>query len=283
MTKTKKTIEYIVIITLAGFSALNYAIFIFPNSFAPAGLDGLCTMVQDITNINIGYLSLIVNIPLILISYKYIEKDFAIKTILFILSFSVTSALIDIIDISNFEYYTDTHTSTIFAPIIAGVIRGIIYAITIAFNGSSGGFDIIGALIRIKKPHFNYMSTIFVMNLFVCFLSYFVYGHHLEPVICGILYFYIVTNTSNKIQTTKQETVKFEIITTRANELCQHLTNNLNLSATILDAHGAYSGKDNKMVVCITDKKTSATLEKVIKNFENTVFFESIVSKSSIK
>ncbi len=219
MVTVKKLFEYIIIAFLASISALNYAIFIFPNKFAPAGIDGLCTMIQDITNINIGYLSLIVNIPLILISYKYIEKDFANKTIVFILFFSLTSALTDIIDITRFEYYTETNTSTIFAPIIAGVIRGIIYAITITFNGSSGGLDIVGALVHKRKPYFNLMSTIFVMNMGVCFLSYFVYGYQLEPVICGILYFYIVTTTSNKIQSTKEETVKFEIITPQANEL----------------------------------------------------------------
>ena len=42
---------------IAVVMALNYAIFVFPNRFAPAGLDGLCTMVQDVLGVSMGYLS----------------------------------------------------------------------------------------------------------------------------------------------------------------------------------------------------------------------------------
>ena len=76
----KKTTELTAISLLAALSALNYNIFVFPNSFAPAGIDGICTMIQDTTQISIGYLSLIVNIPLIIISFIFLNKDFAIKT-----------------------------------------------------------------------------------------------------------------------------------------------------------------------------------------------------------
>ena len=63
----KKTASYLAICIIATVGALNYAVFIFPNSFAPAGIDGICTMIQDVTNINIGYLSLLVNIPLVIL------------------------------------------------------------------------------------------------------------------------------------------------------------------------------------------------------------------------
>ena len=52
MKKLKYIGELLFIALLAAASAVNYAVFIFPNQFAPAGLDGLCTMFQDITGIN---------------------------------------------------------------------------------------------------------------------------------------------------------------------------------------------------------------------------------------
>ena len=64
----KKIASYVVIALLATVAALNYAIFVFPNSFAPAGIDGICTMIQDVSGINIGYLSMVVNIPLIILA-----------------------------------------------------------------------------------------------------------------------------------------------------------------------------------------------------------------------
>ena len=53
-------LTYFVIALIAVISALNYELFIFPNKFAPAGLNGICTMIQYVFGINVGYMSLII-------------------------------------------------------------------------------------------------------------------------------------------------------------------------------------------------------------------------------
>ena len=65
----KKLLNLFFISLLAFVSALNYCIFVFPNKFAPAGLDGICTMIQDIFSVNMGYFALIANVPLIIIAF----------------------------------------------------------------------------------------------------------------------------------------------------------------------------------------------------------------------
>ena len=69
MKLTKKAVTYLLIVGLALLNALSYQLFIFSNRFAPAGLNGICTMIQHICGINVGYLSLIVNIPLAIWTY----------------------------------------------------------------------------------------------------------------------------------------------------------------------------------------------------------------------
>ena len=91
MKSVKKIAELVAISILAALSALNYSIFVFPNSFAPAGVDGICTMIQDTTQISIGYLSLLVNVPLIIISFIFLSKDFAIKNSVYVIAFSAAS------------------------------------------------------------------------------------------------------------------------------------------------------------------------------------------------
>jgi len=280
MKPIRKLTELTLIATLAAASALNYAIFIFPNRFAPAGIDGICTMIQDITGISIGYLSLLVNIPLLIIAWIRLDRDYAIKNSVFILAFSAAAAILSEIDLSAFQYHTENSTSIVLAPIASGVIRGIIYAITLGLNGASGGIDIIAALIRRKAPHFNLMNIIFAINMSVSISSYFVYGHQLEPVICGILYFYITSQTSSHIQSTKKENAKIEIITPDATDLCNEITGTLQLSATVIDSHGAYSGTINKMVVCIAEKKHMPRIKAVVDHFPGAIYFISTVTES---
>ena len=282
MKRLKNAVGYLFIGFLAASAAINYAIFIFPNQFAPAGLDGLCTMVQYLSGINIGYLSLIVNIPLLIVAYIKLDREFAVRSTVFILVFSAVSAIIGKMDLSAVQYQTD-YTSIVLAPIAAGVLRGIIYALTIKFNGSSGGLDIIAALIRKKSPHFNLMNVIFTLNMVVVVTSYFVYDYKLEPVICGILYFYLASQTSSHIQLTSKETAKIEIITTDAGQLCKEITDKLHLRATVLDSHGAYSGNASKMVVCIAPKKAVPFIKDTVSRYPGAIYFESTVIESNMR
>ena len=70
----KKVLTYVAIILTAGLSALSYELFVFPNEFAPAGINGLCTMVQYALGIRVSVLNLLVNIPLALLVFKLVSK-----------------------------------------------------------------------------------------------------------------------------------------------------------------------------------------------------------------
>ena len=282
MKRVKNAAEVLAIVILAAGSALNYAIFIFPNQFAPAGLDGLCTMFQDVTGINIGYASFVINAPLLIVACMKLDRDYAVKNVAFILSFSAVSAILGELDLSSIQFYTESGTSVVLAPVAAGVIRGIIYAATLGLNGASGGIDIIAALIQKKHPHFNLMNILFTINMSVAICSYFVYGNQLVPVVCGIVYFYITSQTSTHIQLSKKENAKIEIITQYYEQLCAEITEKLHLSATVLHSHGAYLKKDNKLVVCIMQKKHLPLVRELAKQYPDAVYFVSTVNESNI-
>lgn len=280
MNYAKKTAQYALICIFAFLSALNYTIFVFPNSFAPAGIDGICTMIQDVTKVNMGYLSLFVNIPLLVTAYILLNREFAVKTTVYVLSFSLAVVFLRYSDITMFAYHTDTGTSIVLAPVAAGTIRGILYALTLKINASSGGVDIIAAIVKKTKPYFNLMNTIFAINLLVAIGAYFVYGYKLEPVICSIIYSFITSSMSNNLRTAENETIKFEIISSEAEALCREISTQLNSPATIVDARGGYSGEDKKMVICVIDKHKVPSFEKLIDAFPDAVMFKSIVNNS---
>lgn len=263
---------------LAFFSALNYCVFVFPNSFAPAGIDGICTMIQDVFNINMGYLALYVNIPLLIAAFFILNRDFAIKSAVYVVSFSISVIAFKYIDISDFHYTTATGTSVVLAPIAAGTIRGILYSVTLKLNGSSGGVDIIAALVKKSKPHLNLMNIIFFFNLLVALSSYFVYGMKPEPVICSIIYSFLTSSTSNNIRSAQSETVKFEIITADAEKLCADISQKLRQTATIMNAQGAYSGCNTKMVMCVVKKEKAPCIENLLLEYPGCVVFQSIVT-----
>lgn len=274
---TKKALSFLSISVIAVLSALNYIVFVFPNNFAPAGIDGICTMIQDLAGINIGYLSLLANIPLIILAFFCLNRDFAVKSTLYVVVFSIASILLKNMVSSDFVYHTDTGSSVVLAPIAAGVIRGMLYALTLYLNSSSGGTDFIAAVVKKKRPHLDLMNIIFLINLFIAFVSFFVYGMRIEPVICSVLYAFITSSISNHVRSTKRHVIKYEIITSESKTLCDKITKNLNQTATVVNAKGAYSGTDQKMVVCVTDRRNAPYLEEIILTVTTSVVLKSVV------
>lgn len=205
----RNSFEYAVIVLAAVVAALNYQIFVFPNSFAPAGLDGICTMVCYLLKIDFGYLALICNVPLLIAAYFLLSPDFTRKTATYVITFSLATLLCEKLDLSFFCYHTDTGTSIVLAPLAAGVIRGILYAITLKCHATSGGTDIVAALIKRKHPDFDFMSIVFAINAAVAILAYFVYGFRMEPVICSILYSFLASSVSRKYSEQMKKLLKF--------------------------------------------------------------------------
>lgn len=275
----KRIFHHFIIILCAALSALNYKVFVFPNVFAPAGVDGICTMIQYLTNTSMGYLSLIANIPLIIIALFILKRDFVEKSAVYTVSFSIAVVLLQAADFIP-VYHTDTGTSIVLAPIAAGTIRGILYAVTLKFGGSSGGTDLVAAMVQKKKPYMNLMSIIFMLNVIIACSAFFVYNYRFEPVICSIIYSFITSLVTKHLEATRKESVRFEIITGNPSELCQSIKTELKSTATVVDAYGTYSSKNTKLVICVISKELVPNLENILKRFDDAVVFESIINNS---
>ena len=77
------------IVLIAFMGAVNYQLFVFPNQFAPAGLNGICTMIQHISGISVGYLSLLINIPLAFAVFFKVSRPLALRSMVYVSVFFV--------------------------------------------------------------------------------------------------------------------------------------------------------------------------------------------------
>ena len=148
MRTAKKVWTYLVIALVALMASVNYELFVFPNQFAPSGLNGICTMIQHITGISVGYLSLIINVPLALWCYFEVSKPIATRSMVYVLMFSIGLLILDHVDLSAFAYATENGTSKILGPLVAGVIQGYVYSILMKASAYSGGTDFISAIVQ---------------------------------------------------------------------------------------------------------------------------------------
>ena len=271
---------YPIIILLASLMALSYQLFVFPNAFAPAGINGIITMIQHLAHISIGYLSLAVNLPLILIARRRIDLDFAKKTLLFVLSFSIATLLLQRLDLSAVAYHTENGTSLILGPLTAGAVSGFCYGVLFRHNGSTGGMDIIAAYVRQKRPEASFVWIIFILNASVAGISFFVYGYKFEPVIMCLIYCYISSDISDRMLRGVKKALKFEVITSEPEALSHALLQELHHGVTVLPAEGMYSGEKRSLLICIVNPHQIAAFESILARFPGSFSYVSEVSET---
>ena len=275
----RKVLTYAIILALACGNALSYHIFVFPNRFAPSGLNGLCTIVQEVFGLNVGYLSLIINIPLALMVYEFVNFKLAVRSMVYVVTFSVMLVLLEKADLSAFAYSTANGTSTILGPLVAGIISGAVYGILVKCSAYTGGTDYVASLVRIKRPDLNFFYVTFVINVLVAGISYFVYGYQLEPVILCILYSFMSSTVSDNMLKSGRSAIRFEIITDNPQELSQEIITKLHHSCTLIPARGMYSGKEKNILICVINKSQITNLSKIIRRYPNSFAIMSSVSE----
>ncbi len=279
MGKMKKAWTYLVIALVALVSAVNYELFVFPNQFAPSGLNGICTMIQYVTGINVGYLSLIINVPLALWCYMEVSKPVALRSMVYVVVFSVGLVLLDYIDLSMFAYATENGTSKILGPLVAGIIQGYAYSVLMKASAYSGGIDFISAIIHKRNPNKSVMGMSFTINVFVALGSYFVYDFKMEPVILCIIYSFMSSTVGERVMKSGREAVCFEIITDYPEEISQEIIQKLNHSTTLIPARGMYSGRETNMLICVVNKTQAAYVSRIVRKYPNTFAVMDLVSE----
>lgn len=270
MKLAKKVLTYGVIMALAVIAAFNYEIFIFPNRFAPSGLNGICTMIQYLSGINIGYLSFLINVPLAIAVYILVSKPLAIRSLFYVVTFSVVSVLLDYVDTSRFVYYTHTGTSTILGPLVAGIIAGSCYALLLRASAYTGGTDFVASIVHKYHPEKSIFGLIFGMNVMVAITSYFVYDFEIEPVLLCILYSFMSSTVSERLTKNGRSAMRFEIITNHPEEIASEIINKLHHSATLIPGRGMYLNKEVDMLFVIVNNSQVNQLAQICRKYPNT-------------
>lgn len=276
---TKKILTYLMIAAMALLIAVNYQLFVFPNSFAPSGINGICTMIQHKLGVSIGYLNLLINLPLAVAVFFIVSRPQALRSCVYIVAFSVFTLILEKVDLSAFAYSTENGTSTILGPLVAGIISG--YACGIIFRGgaNTGGTEFVASIVHKYHPQVNFFWFAFTLNIAVAGISYFVYDFQIEPVLLCIMYSFISSSVRDRMSQNSRSAVRFEIVTDSPQELSDAIIRSLHHSSTLIPAKGMYKGKPTNILICVINKTQVAEFTSLVKSFPNTFVIMSHVSQ----
>ena len=258
----KKLVSYLMVMIIALIMALNYTLFVFPNSFAPAGLNGIFTMIQHVLGFKLSYTSIILNVPLAIIVFFVIAKPFALRSLVYTLAFSGFLILFETIDLSGFAY--NTTVSTLLGPAVAGMITGFGGYYMHRIGACYGGTEFVAKLIHKKNPSVNFFSIIFALNVVVAVASYFVYDYQIEPVLLCIIYSYFSSSIRDNLNRKHNSALRCEIITADPDTLSREIIETLHHGVTAMGGKGMYTGEEKSVLVCIINPSQMTELTKLV-------------------
>ncbi len=280
-------LEYGMVALLAVAFAFMYHLFIVPNKFAPAGLNGIATMIQYKCGFSIGYFSLIINIPLCVYAFFCVNREFAVKSLTFCLAYSGAYLLLQQFDLSAIQYDAEG-VDTIFPCLIAGLIGGCVYGLCVRFNASTGGTDIVSKGISVKKPLLNFFWINFAMNAVVAVASLFVFGSSgtdgfqidYKPACLCVLYCFLSSFLGNRILQGYKVAYKFTITTKHSEEIEEDILKYLHHSATRIQGKGIYSEDDKDVLMCVVNKHQIVDFKNILKKYSDTFTFIETVNET---
>ena len=270
MARLKKIWTYLVIAGVGMIGAMNYELFVFPNQFAPSGVNRICTIIQHVFGISVGSLSLLINIPLEVLCYYKCSKPIALRSMDYVLTISLGLIILDHVDLSMFAYSPPNGTSKILGPLVAGVIHGFDCTILARASAYSGGMDFVSALIHEKDPNKSVYGMTFLINVGIAVTSYFVFGYQMEPVILCILYSFAASTLVERRMKSGREAVRFEIITDHPREISDEIIKKVHHTATLIPARGMYAGRETNLLICVVNKTQAAIVSRIIRKYPYT-------------
>ena len=215
------------------------------------------------------------NIPLLIISYKKLDKSFTIYTTLGMLSLSIslmlTKPLTNLIPLEN---------DLLIFCIYGGVLCGIGYGLVFLRNGSTGGTDIITMLIRKKFSNFNIGALGFSLNIIIIILGAIIFG--IPQALYTLISLFIQSTVLDRMLKGFSSKKLLLILTEKEEEVIEYVIKDLHRGVTSLVAEGEYTHDRKKMLYCIVTSRQMILLKNIVHQIDPMAFI-TIIDISEVR
>jgi uncharacterized membrane-anchored protein YitT (DUF2179 family) len=241
--------------------------FKFPNKFSIGGVTGAAIILSNVLNgsVSSGTIVLIINAILLIVGYLVLGKSFGNRTAYGSILLSVTLKLLEIICPMDKPLTNQPSLELAFAVILPSIGSAILFNI----GASSGGTDVIAMLLK-KYTNTNIGRALLISDFFLTVLTFPVFGITIG--LFSIMGLFLKSTLVDTIIENLNLNKYFTIICENPNPICDYITDYIHRSATLIDARGAFSDKDKKIIITVMNRHQAVLLRKFIKQTEPDAF-----------
>ena len=253
--------SYLQILAGCLIGAAAYPSFLVPNNIAPGGLTGVATILNFLFRWPVGTVSLIMNIPLFLIGYRSMGKIFAFRSLVATLLFSVLIDVLPIRPVSN-----DPLLGTLFGGVVLGVGLGLI----LRGGATTGGTDMIARMVHRRLPFISVGMFLFALDCAVVLAAAIAIGT--EQALYAFINIYVCSKVIDAVMMGFGGNKACFIMTAHWEKITERLMEEVGRGVTHLEARGAYTGKQQPVVLCVAARQEIMSVKRIVQEEDEKAF-----------
>ena len=245
--------------------AFGVVAFLAPNNIATGGAAGLAILLHYILDLPIGLLFVLVNVPLLVVGFKYLGKNFAVKTIISILLISffvdVFKEVFQLPNLSN---------NLLLATLYGGLAIGVGLGLVFKGGASAGGGTILAKIIAAKTAIKTSTIVLVLDGIIVVFAG--IYFKNIEISLWSLMSIFVAIKFIDTVLIGASNQKIVHISSSKnLNELSKIISETLGVTGTIVSGNSLGSEEYKDIIFLVIDKSRFNTLKQLVANYDENV------------
>lgn len=246
---------------LVALALYNFALMA---EFPMTGFSGISMILYRLFGLPIGFTTVILNVPVALLCYKLLGKEFFFRSIRCMI---ISSIMIDYVAPLLPVY----HGERLLAAICTGVLGGLGYAMIYMRNSSTGGSDFIIMAVKAVRPHLSLGKIAFLSDVGIVLAGGFIFKD-MDGIVYGMIINYIFAIVVDKVMYGINSGKVALIVSDSGTEIAEQIDQYCGRGSTLLDARGGYKQDRRDVVMCACSTKQMYLVEKAVKKTDPDAF-----------
>ena len=251
--------------------AFGFTAFILPEKIVIGSVTGLSSLIHFWLGWNVAATYYVINIILLAIAFRSVGKQFVLRTII---GASISTLFIGILQpmFPTPIVEQQTFMNVILGAVLCGFGLGIVFT----HNGSTGGTDIIAAMVA-KYSTVSFGRTMMYCDVMIICSSWLLF-HSIDKIVYGLIFMVIYSVTADRVINNTRQSVQFQIISKKWKEIADNVITEAHRGCTIMDGTGWYTKDNIKIVMVMCRKHESVNIFRIIKETDR----EAIITQSNV-
>lgn len=256
----KRVFDFLMLTVGAVIASFAIEEFLVPCTILDGGVVGVSIIINNLTGLKLGIVTIVLNIPFLLVGAKKLGRFFIIKSAY---AMAVFSLCLDV-----FAEFTNATAEYLLAVCFGGVILGIGVGLVIRFGGCLDGTETVAILLN-KKYGLPVGQIVLIFNVFIYVVAGFLFGW--DRAMYSLLTYFITSKILDIIEHGIDQAKAAMIITDDATEVSNLIYERLGRTVTVMEGTGLVSGK-KKVLYCVLTRFEVNELKVIIHSIDSSAF-----------